>query len=157
MDVEWNLATILAILYISIQLMVAFMISIAGWFYVANIQSTMNLNTPFCIAWAKTIWKMRSVYSSFVVHVFDIMTDLIVIIEWLTAEDKKSIDHIDSQLMGYISIGVIFFHKVLSSYAIWVIERNKTRAFLQLFDLIVQEIYYAHSKIISNATNKTQI
>ena len=87
----------------------------------------------FCRSWLRTVWKMRSVYSSFLVHSFDIATDLIVIIEWLTEKDKE---HIDSKLMAYFSIGVIVFHKLISSFAIWIVEKNIFRAILQLFDFL---------------------
>eukprot|EP01083_Nonionella_stella_P128844 390547_1 len=47
-----------------------------------NIQKAMDDDTGFLELWAKTIWKMRSVYSALAVHCFDVLTDILVIMQW---------------------------------------------------------------------------
>eukprot|EP01084_Bolivina_argentea_P012570 23522_1 len=37
----------------------------------------------FCELWVKTVWKMRGVYGGLGVHSFDVLTDLLVIYQWL--------------------------------------------------------------------------
>eukprot|EP01083_Nonionella_stella_P026331 72414_1 len=55
--------------------------------------------------WARTIWKMRSVYGGLAVHCFDVLTDVLVIIQWVHQTNIDG-DHIDPQLMAYAGIGV---------------------------------------------------
>ena len=107
----------------------------------------------FCKEWMRTIWKMRSVYSSFIVHSFDITTDIMVIIQWWFEESgsNENIENINTRLMAQMSIGVLIFHKIMSTFSIYYIEKNYFRALLQFFDLLIlQEIYNAHEKIKSN-------
>eukprot|EP01083_Nonionella_stella_P083066 229501_1 len=117
-------------------------------------EETNNIKQKgFCGSWVKIVWKMRSVYSSLAVHSFDVLTDVLVIIQWLNAE--KPGDHIDPQIMAYCAIAVIAFSRVFSAIAIFVKERNLMRALLQLFDLLIfQEIYESHHKIVSQFKNK---
>ena len=63
---------------------------------------------------------MRSVYGSFLVHSFDIATDIIVILQWWYDDKLNDIDHIDTRLMAQFSIGVVIFHKIISSIAIYI-------------------------------------
>eukprot|EP01084_Bolivina_argentea_P318522 552401_1 len=101
----------------------------------------------FCEEWVKTIWKMRSVYSALAVHSFDVLTDILVIMEWMRTANIPG-DHIDPQLMAYCGIGVVVFSKVVSSFAIFVKEHDCLRCFLQLFDLLIfLEIYESHKKL----------
>ena len=98
--------------------------------------------------WVKTVWKMRSVYSSVVVHTFDIITDLFVIAQWYQAEPngEDKVDHIDSTLMASCAVGVFVFHKVVSSFAIYISNhRNWKYGIAQLFDLLLfWETYQTH-------------
>ena len=120
-----NLATTIGFTYLGLQVATLICISIGGYRYVGQTwpvmqpQTVADSSNSFIKFWWKTVWKMRSVYSSFLVHAFDIATDLIVIIEWLTEEDKE---HVDSKLMAYFSISIIVFHKIISSFAIWIVE-----------------------------------
>ena len=180
---SWSLPTIVGVCYLGLQCLGLLCLSVAGYHYVKTIFTNavneqvsaeandeakadgetsveifkLQKKTPsylkhsFLRSWLRVSWKMRSVYSSFLVHSFDIATDLIVILEWL---NDKNVEHVDSKLMAYFSIGVIVFHKIISSFAIWISEKNLNRAILQLFDvLIYQEIYYGHSKIVTSLKN----
>eukprot|EP01083_Nonionella_stella_P123037 370511_1 len=105
--------------------------------------------------WVKTVWRMRNVYSGLAVHSFDVLTDVLVILQWLQATDIDG-DHVDPQVMAYSAIGVILLAKVVSAIAIYLKERDIIRAILQLFDLLIfQEIFESHRKIISQMENKT--
>eukprot|EP01083_Nonionella_stella_P147989 467791_1 len=108
----------------------------------------------FCELWVKIVWKMRSVYSSLAVHCFDVLTDVLVIIQWMDTPNDPD-DHVDPQIMAYCAIGVIVFSRVLSAIAIFLKEQDWARSLLQLFDLLIfQEIYDSHHKIVSQFTNK---
>eukprot|EP01084_Bolivina_argentea_P292018 501941_1 len=101
----------------------------------------------FCELWAKTVWKMKGVYSSLVVHCFDVLSDVLVILQWLNTPNVDD-DNIDPQVMAYTAIFVILFSKTFSTVAIYIKEQKFTRALLQFLDLLIfQEIYEAHNKI----------
>eukprot|EP01083_Nonionella_stella_P270703 916819_1 len=109
----------------------------------------------FCEIWVRVVWKMRSVYSSLAVHSFDILTDVLVIVQWMKTPNKPG-DHINPQAMAYSAIGVMIFCRVLSAFAIYIKERRVMRSVLQLFDLLIfQEIYESHHKIVSQCTRKS--
>eukprot|EP01083_Nonionella_stella_P166299 555701_1 len=107
--------------------------------------------------WAKTIWKMRSVYGGLAVHCFDVLTDVLVIIQWLQLTDIDG-DNVDPQVMAYAGIAVMVWSKVISSIAIFMKEGNPRRAALQCLDLLIfEEIYETHTKIISQIKNRKSI
>eukprot|EP01083_Nonionella_stella_P258252 882987_1 len=108
----------------------------------------------FCELWIKIVWKMRSVYSCLAVHSFDVLTDVLVIVQWMNTRNITG-DNVDPQIMAYSAIAVIVMSRVLSAVAIFIKERDFTRSLLQLFDfLIFQEIYESHHKIVSQFKNK---
>ena len=97
---------------------------------------------------------MRGIYGGLSVHCFDVLTDILVIVQWLNEEDKEG-DSIDPRAMVWAAIGVLIFSKTFSSIAIYAKEENILRAILQIFDLLIfVEIYEAHKKIVSNIKNK---
>ena len=95
----------------------------------------------FIYLWLATMWKMRAVYSAFAVHMFDVATDLLVIFDWLTTEqDEEEQAIINTRQLAYFSIGVVLFHKVVSSLAVFLThDRSFKRAFLQFWDLLLFE------------------
>eukprot|EP01083_Nonionella_stella_P059918 156752_1 len=102
------------------------------------------------------MWKMRGVYSSFSVHSFDTLTDLLVIYDWWFKENKtNSITNINSRFMAYNAIGVLIAYRIISSISIWIKYHDVRRSVLQLLDvLIFQEIYYCHLRIVDEINNK---
>ena len=103
----------------------------------------------FCKLWAKIVWKMRSVYCSLAVHLFDVLTDVLVIISWFKYPDKPN-DGIDPRVMAYCAITVLLFHKLISIIAFWAKEENLIRCLLQFFDLLIfEEIYTTHQRVIT--------
>eukprot|EP01084_Bolivina_argentea_P303497 523989_1 len=112
-------------------------------------------NTSFCKLWFKIIWQMREVYMSFAVHIFDIFTDILVIIEWWNLEQNgKDVENIDTKIMAICAITVLLFHRFITTFAIWIKEMNIQRCFLQLLDLLIfEEIYASHKKIVAAQKN----
>ena len=103
----------------------------------------------FCRLWLRVIWKLRSVYCALVVHVFDVLTDILVIISWLSYPDISG-DNVDPRAMAYSALGVLGIHKLVSFIAFWAKERSVVRCVLQVLDvLIFEEIYLTHNKIIT--------
>eukprot|EP01084_Bolivina_argentea_P099881 179476_1 len=103
----------------------------------------------FCKLWLKVIWKLRHVYCSLVVHVFDVLTDILVIISWLSFPDISG-DNINPRVMAKSAIIVLGIHKLVSLIAFWTKERSIIRCLLQVLDLLIfEEIFLTHKKIIT--------
>ena len=144
---------IIAYVYLSIQLSIWFISSLVALKAVPSKQSTQRINLNIIQIWFKAMYKMRSVYSAFAVHTFDVVTDLLVIAEWYNAENgNKQVEHIDSRLMAQISIGILLFHKIMSSIAVFIVTNNSfIRACLQFCDfLLFEEMYVGHTKIVKH-------
>eukprot|EP01083_Nonionella_stella_P302328 1041897_1 len=173
---------IVTITYITIQVILGILVSILGAWHVKRCQSQMkkehdvqtsiqihtlqntnnstsvdekkNISTNVCGLWVKTVWKMRGVYAALSVHSFDVLTDLLVIIQWFHQEDIDN-DHIDPKDLAYSAISIIILSRIISSAAIFNKERNIIRATLQFFDLLIfVEIYEGHKKVISQIKSK---
>eukprot|EP01084_Bolivina_argentea_P132877 234485_1 len=116
---------------------------------------TINKIT-FCKLWIKITWKMRSVYGSFVVHTFDVLTDILVIIEWWNLEKYEGdINHINSNIMAICALTVLLFHRIISTIAFWAKEANIIRCIFQFVDILIfEEIYVSHKQIISQFKNE---
>eukprot|EP01083_Nonionella_stella_P076748 209286_1 len=161
-------ADLIAIIYVIFQCTVTLCVSVAGAIYVRKefllekISKTqqndiVNISKmPFVKLWFKILWKMRTIYGSFFVHIFDVLTDILVITEWWNLENVNGIDHIDSRIMAQCGIAVLVFHRVISSLAFWLKEKNILRCLLQLLDLLIfQEIYVGHSALITQFRNQS--
>ena len=87
----------------------------------------------FCKSWFKIVWKMRSVYCAFAVHVFDVLTDVLVLIQWWTLEHNGvDVKHIDAKVMALCMVTLLIY-KVIST-AFWAKEKNIIRCILQFLD-----------------------
>ena len=102
--------------------------------------------------WVKTTWKMRSIYTCVVIHVFDLTTDLLVIREWFLAEDEKGEDvqHVDATSMAWTSIGILIFYRIISALGIFVtVAFDWKVAVLQFFDvLLLVEVHRMHQRLV---------
>ena len=145
-----NRLDIAVIIYICFQLILGFLVSILGVVYVGK---QIPLSKSWFKLYFKTVWKLRSVYSSFLVHIFDVFTDLLVIIEWFSLS-KDDTPHIDPNALAINATCVLILHKMISVFVFWTKERNYRRCILQFFDLLlIEEIYVAHSKIVNKFNN----
>eukprot|EP01083_Nonionella_stella_P192428 711306_1 len=117
-----------------------------------EVEVTTEINKmSFIKLWFKIVWKMRSVYVSLAVHIFDVLTDILVLIEWWYLEEGGTdLRHIDSRLMAICAIITLLLHKTVSTLAFWIKERNVYRCVLQLLDvLIFEEIYISHKRVLN--------
>ena len=88
--------------------------------------------------WLKIVWKLRNVYSPLAVHIFDVFTDTLVIVSWLSYPDISG-DNIDPEVMAISAFIVLIAHKIISFIAFWSKERRIRRCILQVFDLLIFE------------------
>ena len=89
---------------------------------------------------------MRSVYDGLAVHSFDVLTDVLVIMEWLRLSTTPNIsyENVDLLIITWSKIAVII-----------IITQNIRRALLQLFDMLIfEEIYESYKEIVSQFKNK---
>ena len=150
---DFEPALVLVFCYGCLQILITAAVGItASWTIFRITKSTQEqVSTSQIIKlWGKTTWKMRCIYGSLLVHIFDFFTDLLVLYEWFVAEENgNEIAHIDSKIMAYSSIGVLIFYKIVSSFAIYIVsERDWQQSILQFFDLLLFiEIYNSHKKL----------
>eukprot|EP01083_Nonionella_stella_P005895 17018_1 len=170
-----NTNTILTVCYITIQSTITIAVSIIGAIHVYRYKAKSDskqcgdveqhealeigdhdkdFNKEFCGLWLSVTWKMRGVYSGLAVHSFDVLTDVLVIVQWLNTPDDSA-DNIDPHIMAYSAIFVMIFSKLVSSFGIYFKERDKRRAVLQFFDLLIfQELYRSHKKARSQFVHR---
>eukprot|EP01083_Nonionella_stella_P304126 1055422_1 len=117
-----------------------------------KMMSKMN----FFKLWLKICWKMRSVYACFMVHIFDVLTDCLVLFEWYYWEEKHGdLRHINPRIMAICGIAILLFHKLTSTLAIWMKEKEILRCVLQFMDLLILlEIYVCHNRILTQFQNQ---
>eukprot|EP01084_Bolivina_argentea_P251735 422336_1 len=153
-----NVSSIISIIYICIQLIALLLISIISARIVGSKLSNVSPRKTNTKLWIKIMWKMRGIYGSFLVHSFDTLTDILVIYDWWIRESKSGdIKHIDSRIMAYNSIAIIIIYKTISTIAIWSKYHDIRRSIFQFMDiLILEEIYYAHLKLVDEINNKNQ-
>eukprot|EP01084_Bolivina_argentea_P056112 102726_1 len=175
-----NINRAVTIGYVTIQLIIALFVSLVGAYHVKQHLNRSNeiamKNTIDVIAieiksnaekvqkdgnflklYIKTVYKMRAVYGSLVVHSFDVLTDVLVIIQWMDTPDVEG-DHIDPQVMAESAIFVLCLSRTISAFAIFMEERNIVSAVLQFFDLLIfVEIFHAHKKVVSSVFSEENI
>ena len=148
--------------YMTTQVIIALLCSIASLYSIGSKRNqSKEMKDSSCSKmfrlWIKTTWKMRSIYSAFAVHVFDFATDLLVITEWYNAENGNNnnvVDHVNSRLMAWLSIGILIFYKIISTVAIYLTTKSPIRAFAQFCDLLLfEDIYNAHQRVVTEIKN----
>ena len=92
---------------------------------------------------------------SLVVHLFDVLTDTLIIIEWWYLEERQGdIEHVNPRMMAQCGIFVLLLHRVMSTLAFSIKDKSPYRSLLQFFDvLIFEEIQSTHKKIVSEFKN----
>ena len=139
-----DVADIVLIVYCSLQFIIilsVIILSLKAVDDVAGIYAKDGCGAALAI-WFRTSFKMRGIYSSFMVHVFDIITDILVIIELYNQNEESTAE---------LSIMILVFGRIISAVAVFVTEINNRalRSFLQLFDLlIIFELYFSHKRIV---------
>ena len=154
--------------YVTLQILVIIMVSILAS---STIFKFLALNkdwkpkfskSSIFYLWFRITWKMRAIYGSLLVHIFDFFTDLLVIHQWYTQENNKDsdvVEHVNTPLMASWSIAVLIFHRVISSLAIYVTTQyNIKYAILQFFDILLFiEIYNSHAYLVNSILTKNNL
>ena len=97
--------------------------------------------------WMSLVWRMKSIYLSALVHIYDIGTDVGIIVQWgylafdeLEDKDQNNVRGVD--MMGLFLGSLLFFwlYRVISAGFVYEFTGKFGRAFTQFWDL---EIYHA--------------
>ena len=163
-----DLLNILIIVYVSIQCTIAVSVSLVA-LYTLSILLNNNMTDKdgseyetvskfaICKLWIKTSWKMRSIYSCVIIHIFDFTTDLLIIHEWFLAEDEKGddIEHVDAHVMAWSSIGILIFYRIMSALGVLMTtDYGYKHALLQFLDvLLFVDVYQSHEKLVKMIIN----
>eukprot|EP01084_Bolivina_argentea_P053570 98344_1 len=122
-----------------------------------EIQVKMNTLTKmgFIKLYFKLVWSLRSVYLSLIIHSFDVLTDILVIIEWWSFEENYGdVPHVNAHQMALCAIIVLCFHQFISAVAFYLKEGNIYRSLAQFFAILIfEEIYSSHKKIVAQFKN----
>ena len=108
-----------------------------------------------------TIWKMRSVYSTILVQIFDQASDIGVLLVWweyTVDEQSHQIDvpHIDMQLLTYLSLASLVLSRVISAVVVMLTIEHQNCMFC-MFDAILclLELYTINQVLIIHSTHKS--
>ena len=161
MDLSETLIVVYACAYAVVTGTVA-MLAFATIFHIKAEASTLLSNKKALYLWLLSTWKMRAVYTCSIVHIFDFITDLLVIHEWYIIEDgtsEKDVAHIDSPLMASWSVAILIFHRIISSFAIFISSnRDLKQAILQLFDILLfVDMYETHQRLAESVMNEFRV
>eukprot|EP01084_Bolivina_argentea_P099215 178347_1 len=104
------------------------------------------------LQWIKLVWKMKSIYLSALVHIYDIATDVGIIVDWgIQAFDEKNGGPKENvrglNMMGLFlsSIVAFFLYRFISAGFVFEFTGKFKRACIQFFDLeIYNAIYITH-------------
>eukprot|EP01083_Nonionella_stella_P006082 17599_1 len=98
-------------------------------------------------AWMSLVWKMKSIYLSALVHIYDIGTDVGIIVDWGTQMNKEihggpehDVRGLDMRGLFGGAILAFFLYRFISAGFVYQFTGKFKRALIQWFDL---EIYRA--------------
>eukprot|EP01083_Nonionella_stella_P185300 675405_1 len=98
-------------------------------------------------SWVSLVWKMKSIYLSALVHIYDVCTDVGIIVQWMGAalEERKdykenNVRGIDMMALFVFSIVAFFLYRFVSAGFVYEFTGKWKRACIQFLDL---EIYHA--------------
>eukprot|EP01083_Nonionella_stella_P318673 1165992_1 len=104
------------------------------------------------LSWMKLVWKMKSIYLSALVHIYDIGTDVGIIVDWgllanreFLGGPKDNVRGLDMRGLFGGSLLAFFLYRFISAGFVYQFTGKFSRACLQWFDLeIYRAIYITH-------------
>eukprot|EP01083_Nonionella_stella_P108949 317216_1 len=106
------------------------------------------------LSWMKLVWKMKSIYLSALVHIYDIATDVGIIVDWGTQMQRENDNPVLSKHnvrglnMGGLFAGSLlafFLYRFISAGFVYQFTGKFGRACIQWLDLeIYRAIYITH-------------
>lgn len=109
------------------------------------------------LAWMKLVWKMKSIYLSALVHIYDIGTDVGIIVDWggqmlderewerTDGESGKDVRGLDMTGLFCSSVVAFLLYRFISAGFVYEFTGKFGRACIQFLDLeIYNAIYITH-------------
>eukprot|EP01083_Nonionella_stella_P064183 167058_1 len=98
-------------------------------------------------SWFSLVWKMKSIYLSALVHIYDVCTDVGIIVQWMgdaiderNNPDEHNVRGIDMMALFISSVVAFFLYRFVSAGFVYEFTGKWKRACIQFLDL---EIYHA--------------
>eukprot|EP01084_Bolivina_argentea_P022228 41316_1 len=105
--------------------------------------------------WGKLVWQKKKVYFQLIPHFFDQATDCGVIFEYWRLRNDENVGINTLWLFG-TSIFVIILHRIISSFAIYQLTRNKSFILYQLLDVLMIRCIWTNYQLGTDEPSNSQ-
>eukprot|EP01083_Nonionella_stella_P067852 179746_1 len=146
LEITWSVAASCA--YSFISLLIFIIVCVYGWKRLKARSGTKHASlVKKFTSFVSLVWKMKSIYLSAFVHIYDIGTDVGIIVQWMgdaikeeRNKDEHNVRGIDMMALFISSIGVFMLYRFVSAGFVYEFTGKWKRACIQFLDL---EIYHA--------------
>ena len=108
------------------------------------------------VHWAKLLWEKKKIYIQLVPHFFDQASDFGVIYAYYKIHEDGDRIGINTLYLFGVSIGVIIFHRIVSSIAVYRLTNNYKYAILQIFDALMIKCIWTNYLLETNEPSNAQ-
>eukprot|EP01084_Bolivina_argentea_P216577 367893_1 len=135
-----------------ISLMFMLIVCVYGWKSLKRLDYQELKGTKRIYWWLKTLWILKKIYLTSLLHIFDVATDVGIIVDWgyqafaeKNGGDNKNLGELDMMVMFLCSLVAWFLYRFISAGFVYEFTGKFKRAFIQFLDLeIYNAIYITH-------------
>eukprot|EP01083_Nonionella_stella_P211720 765192_1 len=153
---EVTTSGLVSIIYSAVSFVIFIIVCFYGWKRLKKRDAYKELKgCKRYTSWLSTVWKMKGIYLSALVHIYDIATDIGIIVNWgyqAFAEDQgqtgTKTDVRGINMMGLWASSMVAFllYRFISAGFVYEFTGKLGRAFVQFLDLeIYRAIYITHT------------
>eukprot|EP01083_Nonionella_stella_P176857 619998_1 len=149
---EITTSGLVSIIYSVVSLIIFVVVCIYGWKRLKRRDDYKDLKgCKRYTSWLSTVWKMKGIYLSALVHIYDIATDIGIIVNWgyqAFAEENDKTDVRGINMMGLWASSMVAFllYRFISAGFVYEFTGKLGRACVQFLDLeIYRAIYITHT------------
>ena len=106
--------------------------------------------------WYRSVWKKKKVYLNLIPHLFDQATDFGVIAEYWRLRNNPDEVGINTIWLFGVSIFVILFYRIASTWEIYRLTQNEKFAVLQFFDLLMIQSVWTNYELDTDEPSNSQ-
>ena len=109
--------------------------------------------------WAWLTWEKRLIYIELIPHLFDQATDFGVVFQFYQymQNDEDIREFVKNPAyFFYLSISILIFHRIVSSFGVWLLTRNWLNVLLQLFDILMIRSVWTSYKLHQDEPSTSQ-
>eukprot|EP01084_Bolivina_argentea_P075247 136417_1 len=121
-----------------------------------NIQESIYqyTKTKLIKQWIKLLWQKKKIYLQLIPHFFDQATDIGVVVEFYHLRNENI--GINTMYLFATSIFILILHRIISSFAIYQLTKNKSFILYQLFDVLMIRCIWTNYKLESDEPSNAQ-